>query len=141
MAMHPEDKSELTFGAYDRSKFIGDIEWHPVVDQLFWSLKLDDIEYNGVPLNICEDQPNGCMITPDSGTSLITTPTWAYEKLQKILPQENNCTDKYIFGSLTFVINGKKYDIPSHHFMDNYKNVYEKGDQMCMTSITNLDIL
>lgn len=85
MAMNPHDKSDLTFGGYDETKFIGDIIWHPVVHKLFWSLKLDDIKLNGVPLKICEGKLN-CMITPDSGTSLITTPKWAYEILQTKLP-------------------------------------------------------
>jgi hypothetical protein len=47
MATTPQDQSELLFGSYDTSKFIGDINWHPVVDQLFWSLRLDDIKLNG----------------------------------------------------------------------------------------------
>jgi len=38
------------------------------------------------------------------------------------------------------VIDGIDYDVPSHHFMDVYEDVYEKGDQYCMTSISTLDI-
>jgi Eukaryotic aspartyl protease len=53
MGVHTGDESELLFGKYDTNKFVGDINWHPVVDKLFWSLRLDDIKYNGVPLNIC----------------------------------------------------------------------------------------
>lgn len=81
MAMNAEDQSELVFGGYDESKYIGDIVWHPVVDKLFWSLKLDDIKLNGIPLNICEDKSD-CMITPDSGTSLMTMPSWALKIMQ-----------------------------------------------------------
>ncbi len=73
--MNPEDESELLFGKYDHSKFVGNINWHPVINKLFWSIKLDDIKYNGIPLNLCKDRL--CMMTPDSGTSLITTPSWA----------------------------------------------------------------
>ncbi len=53
MAMLPDDESELLFGSYDPTKFIGNLNWHPVVDKLFWSLRLDDIKYNGKGLNIC----------------------------------------------------------------------------------------
>lgn len=139
MATNPNDQSELVFGSYDTSKFVGDINWHPVVDKLFWSLKLDDIKLNGKPLHIC-DSAKGCMMTPDSGTSLITAPTWAYEKLMKALPQEEACDDKYKFGNLTFVVDGIDYDIPSHHFMETYGSVYGPNDAVCMTSISNLDI-
>ncbi len=84
MSMSSEDKSELTFGSYDRGKFIGEIKWHPVADKLFWSLQLDDIKHNGMPLGICKDKK--CLITPDSGTSLMTAPTWAYNLLLQALP-------------------------------------------------------
>lgn len=80
--MSDSDKSELLFGDIDKSKYIGEIKWHPVIDKLFWSLKLDDIKYNGVPMRICEDKPEGCLITPDSGTSLMTAPSWAYTIIQ-----------------------------------------------------------
>jgi hypothetical protein len=80
------------------------------------------------------------MMTPDSGTSLITAPSWAYEKIMRTLPQEENCDDKFKFGTLTFVVDGKDYDIPSHHFMDVFHGVYKSNDSVCMTSITNLDI-
>lgn len=141
MSTNEVDQSELLFGSYDQDKFVGDITWHPVVDKLFWSLKLDDIKYNGVPMNICADKPEGCMITPDSGTSLITAPTWGLNILGQYLPYVEGCSDKYQFGTLTFVIDGKDYDIPSHHFMEVFGSVYSPGDTLCMTSISNLDIL
>jgi hypothetical protein len=80
------------------------------------------------------------MMTPDSGTSLLTAPSWALPILEEVLPQEENCNNKHKFGSLTFVIDGIDYDVPSHHFMDIYNDVYEAGDQYCMTSISTLDI-
>ena len=45
-----------------------------------------------------------------------------------------------MFGNLTFVIDGHDYDVPSHHFMDLYHDVYMPGDSVCMTSISALDI-
>jgi len=89
MSMRNSDQSELLFGDYDESKFSGDIEWHPVVDQLFWSLKLDDIKINGKPIGLCEGRT--CMMTPDSGTSLITMPSWAMAILERELPSNSKC--------------------------------------------------
>ena len=85
MATNDDEQSELSFGAYDETKFVGNITWHPVVNQLFWSIKLDDIKFNGVPMNICEGVSN-CYVTPDSGTSLITAPSWAYEIILQNIP-------------------------------------------------------
>lgn len=79
MAMNENEQSELVFGGYDNTKFTGELKWHPVVNKLFWSLKLDDIKYNGVALGLCKKVK--CLVTPDSGTSLMTAPTWANVRL------------------------------------------------------------
>lgn len=81
------------------------------------------------------------MVTPDSGTSLMTVPSWAHSKILELLPTQENCENKYGFGTMTFVIDGVDYIIPSHHFMDLYVNVFEYGDSYCMTSIQSLDIM
>jgi hypothetical protein len=80
------------------------------------------------------------LITPDSGTSLITAPSWAIETISKTLPYMEGCENDLNFGELTFVIDDKHYNVPSNHYMERYVNVYEKGDSVCMTSITKLDI-
>jgi len=38
MAMSNEEKSELLFGNYDEQKMDGPIQWHPVINKLFWSV-------------------------------------------------------------------------------------------------------
>ena len=38
-------------------------------------------------------------------------------------------------------MDGLNYSIPSHHFMEMYQNVSEPGDSVCVTSITQLDIM
>lgn len=53
MAMNEFDKSELLFGDYDSTKIAGDINYHPVIDKLFFSLNLTDIKYNGESLGLC----------------------------------------------------------------------------------------
>ena len=73
MSMNPlDDDSELIFGSYDEDRFIGNLNWHLVINKLFWSLKLDDIKIRNVSTSICENV--SCMVTPDSGTSLSTMP-------------------------------------------------------------------
>eukprot|EP00350_Pseudokeronopsis_sp_OXSARD2_P010015 CAMPEP_0170551034 /NCGR_PEP_ID=MMETSP0211-20121228/9050_1 /TAXON_ID=311385 /ORGANISM="Pseudokeronopsis sp., Strain OXSARD2" /LENGTH=170 /DNA_ID=CAMNT_0010857933 /DNA_START=672 /DNA_END=1184 /DNA_ORIENTATION=- len=145
--MNPTDQSELLFGAYNEDKFTGDINWHPVIDKLFWSLSLDDIKYNGVSIPFNSHSKKGlcdvkrCMVTPDSGTTLLTAPSWAIEAIKNALPYEEDCKSDTQFANLTFVIDGVDYDLPSHHFMERYTNVFEEGDSICMTSITDLDIL
>mmetsp|Transcript_13067 Transcript_13067/g.9468 ORF Transcript_13067/g.9468 Transcript_13067/m.9468 type:complete len:82 (+) Transcript_13067:903-1148(+) len=81
------------------------------------------------------------MVTPDSGTSLLTAPSWAMDVIKASLPFEEGCLNDTGFANLTFVIDGVEYDLPSHHFMERYTNVFEEGDSICMTSISELDIL
>jgi len=80
MSMNPlKDDSELTFGSYNPDRFVGELEWHPVRDKLFWALQLDDVRLGDESLHLCDDIT--CLVTPDSGTSLSTMPSWALEKL------------------------------------------------------------
>jgi hypothetical protein len=48
-----------------------------------FGVKLDDIKVNGKSLNICQTRPQGCMITFDSGTSLMSVPTFAFNSMAK----------------------------------------------------------
>ena len=139
MTMTDKDSSELVFGGYDNTKFYGDIHWHNVMDKYLWSLKLDDIKYNGVGMNICAGKEN-CFVAVDSGTSLLTAPSWADDIILKNIPLVENCENKFGFGTLTFVIEGVEYNLPSHHFIERYTNVFSEGDSVCMPVIARLDM-
>ena len=80
-------------------------------------------------------------MTPDSGTSLLTAPTWAYSILDEALPYSSDCASKHDFGSLTYVIDGVEYNLPSHHYMERYTSVFEPGDGVCAHTMATLDIL
>lgn len=77
MSENPDEYGELSFGDYnlDHIEDGHEVVWHPVVNKLFWSLTLNDIWVNGTKLNICENHGD-CLITPDTGTSLMTMPHW-----------------------------------------------------------------
>ena len=70
------------------------VSWNPVVNQLFWSLLLDKLtlEYKGEKLVLCEDK--SCWVTPDSGSSALTAPTWAFDKLSEVwFPAGSACAE------------------------------------------------
>ena len=73
--------SDLTFGYYDKTKFDGDIHWNDIQFQYMFGVKLDDLKVNGQNLNICASKSSGCMVTFDSGTSLMSVPTFAFHSL------------------------------------------------------------
>lgn len=39
--------SELTMGYYDKSRFQGEMKWHPVEYKYMFGVKLDDVKVNG----------------------------------------------------------------------------------------------
>ena len=81
------------------------------------------------------------MVTPDSGTSLLTVPSWAFDILNDQLPYEEGCDSKFDHGDLTYVIDGVEYNLPSHHYVERYTNVFEEGDSVCSHTLAVLDIL
>jgi len=76
-------QSDMTFGYYDKSKFKGDMVWHPVEYKYMYGVRLDDVLFNGVSAGVCKDRPEGCLMTFDSGTSLMSMPTFATAALAK----------------------------------------------------------
>lgn len=118
-------KSDITFGYYDKTKYIGDIHWSPIKLKYMFGIPLDDIKVNGKPLNICEGNPHACLITVDSGTSLGSIPSYAARKFRDAnLPTASNfveCENKNQFGDLTYVINGKDFTLTPDEWMFDQK--------------------
>ena len=94
--------SKLVFGKIDQSDIVGPITWFDVTDKDFWALKLTDILLDDKSLGLCDDQD--CLITPDSGTSCITFPTWARDKVKNLLPEDEPCESDTQYKTLTFEI-------------------------------------
>lgn len=114
-------QSDMTFGYYDKSKFKGEMSWHSVKFKYMFGVQLDDVLINGQSTGICKDRAEGCMITFDSGTSLMSMPTFATDKLAKdhiptasfIVP----CGNQQQFGDMTLVISGKPYTLTNEEWM------------------------
>ena len=107
-------KSDLTFGYYDKEKFKGEIQWHDVDYKYMFGVKLDDIKVAGKSTKPCEGMRD-CLVTFDSGTSLMSMPTDAVNSFVKSgIPTMDHaapCNDQREFGDITYVIGGKDYTI------------------------------
>lgn len=113
-----DSESELTFGYYDKTRFVAPLVWHPVVYKSMFALHLDDILMGGKSLGFCN--PN-CTIVPDSGTSYMSLPSYLFDKTPGVMPtisRSMRCESIDDFGDLTFVINGVNYDIPASEWLD-----------------------
>ena len=74
-------RSDLTFGYYDRAKFTGQIDWHQIQYQYMFGVRLDDIKIDGKSIGVCKGRKE-CLITFDSGTSLMSIPSSAKKLFQ-----------------------------------------------------------
>ena len=75
-------KSDLTLGYYDVAKFTGNIHWNDVKFKYMFGVQLDDVKVNGASTGLCQGKE--CLITFDSGTSLMSMPTFASDKLKAL---------------------------------------------------------
>lgn len=71
--------SDLTLGYFDKAKFKGEMNWNDVKFKYMYGVKLDDMKVNGKSTGVCEGKE--CLITFDSGTSLMSLPTFAENML------------------------------------------------------------
>lgn len=114
-------KSDLTFGYYDKTKFEGEIHWNPIAYQYMFGVPFQNILFNGKPSNICDGNPNKCLITFDSGTSLMSMPSYATSILAaKGVPSSEHvqkCDSEKQFGSMAFIIGGQTYELSNKEWM------------------------
>ena len=112
-------KSDLTLGYYDRAKFVGNIHWNDVKFKYMFGVKLDDVLVNGKSTKLCQEKE--CLITFDSGTSLMSMPSFATDALNKQgIPTSSkavSCKSEKQFGELTLVIGGKPYVLDNDEWM------------------------
>lgn len=50
MSLNEHEESELIFGWIDKTKYVGDLKWYPVINKFFWSIALDEVKVNFIIL-------------------------------------------------------------------------------------------
>jgi len=118
----------MTLGYYDRAKFTGNIHWNDIKFKYMFGVELNDVLVNGKSLGICKNRE--CLITFDSGTSLMSFPPFASQMLtENQIPTSSvgqGCKSEQDFGQMTLVIGGQNYVLENHEWMfpavDKYKN-------------------
>jgi|DEB0MinimDraft_12_1074336.scaffolds.fasta_scaffold29215_1 cathepsin D len=130
--------SDLTFGYYDKAKFKGDIHWNDIKFKYMFGVKLDDVKIKGESTGLCKDRE--CLITFDSGTSLMSMPSFAAGKLTSMnIPVGNNmmdCASHTQYGDMTLVIGGKDYVISNEEWMFPAQQLVMAQGQTGLQSMT-----
>ncbi|CAG8601933.1 7984_t:CDS:2 [Ambispora leptoticha] len=127
------DKSELTLGGVDNSKFKGDLNFNKVTDPLYWQINLDDVKFDGKSLGI---ETSSAII--DTGTTFILASFDAFTKINELIPgaaydQEDGfytipCNTTSI---VSFVFGGIAYAISPEDLVIN------QGKGACLSAISN----
>ena len=107
-SVNENTKGEITLGYIDPNRFTGKLIYYNVIDQFYWTIKLDDIRLGKDSLGLC---PSGCKAIVDTGTSLISGPTKDMRSLLKAIKIEHNCKNYDIGKALVFVIDGDEYTL------------------------------
>ena len=92
-----------------------------------YGVRLEDFKVDGKSTNICTEKD--CLITFDSGTSLMSIPTFASEALaDQNIPTfdgATKCKSSKDYGKLTFVIGGKEYTMDNDEWMFPEKSMMQ----------------
>lgn len=111
---------QVNIGYIDDTKYTGKLQYFKVVDKYYWDIKLKDILYNGVTLNLCKE---GCKAVIDTGTTLITGPTNDLNILLDSIPVDNDCNHLEAAKSISFVFeneenpNGVEYKLSPEDYI------------------------
>ena len=96
-----------------------------------YGVKLEDVKFNGKSSNICKGFPNGCLMTFDSGTSLMSFPPAAVEALaQAGVPfptHVKKCNKAEDYGAMDFIMGGQTYTLSNKEWMFKEQSMDKKS--------------
>ena len=131
------EDGQITFGYVDKSKYIGKINYYPVIDKYYWTIEMTDIKLDGRSLGLCS-KAKPCKAVMDTGTSLITGPTRELKELLKMIPVENNCKGFYKAPKLEFYFESDAYELKGDEYI--IKNEILPGIEECRALMMPLDV-
>jgi len=109
------------------------VTWHRVIRKKWWTLKLDKVLINGQDSKLCDDGQSesyrkNCAIIMDSGTSSMAAPAQTHNKFMNLLNRIGKSNSIKSWPKLTFVIDGKNYDMPNYAYLStNTQLTYQKS--------------
>ena len=130
---------EFLLGETNPLRYKGNIEYFDVIDKYYWTIKLKKILVNGEDLELC-DKEKGCMGIIDTGTSVITAPSFNdFVKLLTKIGIQNNCSNYNNAPVVQFVFenkdkNGKLiehvFELEKEYYIS--KEIDDKGKENCL---------
>lgn len=141
--LNKNKESQLTIGGYDEKFIDGTINYHNLVEEIYWTIKMEKILINGQDSKLC----NNCKAIIDTGTSLITGPTKEIKKLTNLLKIHQNCQKSenlpeisFVIDGISYTINSKDYLVNDDHNNTNLTNSSHENKKNCMILFIPMDI-
>lgn len=125
---------EITIGYIDPSRFTGKLIYYKVIDQFYWTLRMDDIRLGKDSLGLC---PLGCKVIIDTGTSMIAGPTKQMRTLLKAIKIDNSCKNYNLGKPLVFVIGDDEYALDVNEYILKTEMF---GREVCRALAMPLDV-
>lgn len=134
--LNKNKESQLMLGGFDSKHIEGEIQYHDLIEEVYWTIQMDKILLNGEDTNLCEN----CKAIIDTGTSLITGPTKAIKKLNSLLKINKKCQNIKNLPEITFVIDKIHYSIKPQDYLLYLDKIEDNIDTRCMSLLMPLDI-
>lgn len=103
-------ESAIIFGEIEEDYYEKPLILLPVTRKLYWEVECKDIQVGGKSLGLCKN-PTDCRAVVDTGTTLLTGPSYA---VSKILKAVGSSCDLDKLPTITYVLVGM--DGKEHHF-------------------------
>lgn len=123
MHLNPE-KSFMTIPGYEESAMNGNFQFHNVVEERYWSLKLTGLAQGDKKIDA-----GNYLAVIDSGTSVMVGPTSLVDQLTEGIEVAEDCSNLSELPDITFQIDNIDYVLaPKDYVLE----IDDSGDKACM---------
>eukprot|EP00408_Alexandrium_pacificum_P017883 CAMPEP_0171192624 /NCGR_PEP_ID=MMETSP0790-20130122/19965_1 /TAXON_ID=2925 /ORGANISM="Alexandrium catenella, Strain OF101" /LENGTH=384 /DNA_ID=CAMNT_0011657787 /DNA_START=50 /DNA_END=1204 /DNA_ORIENTATION=+ len=130
--------SALTLGGADGASYTGDFAYVPLMGDLDWSVKANDVKVGGASVADCSGEYS-CQMIVDTGTDVITGPPKDVPALlEKIGKVAQDCSNVKDLPTVTFSMGGKDFDVGPDFYVKRAKD--ESGKVACALGVQAMDI-
>jgi len=133
-SLNENTDGQISLGFIDDTRYTGKIYYYDVIDKYYWTIRLNDIKYNGKSLGLCN---GGCKAVVDTGTTLNTGPSKDIMVLLNKIPVENDCSGYSTAGVISFVFGNEEYQLKTNDYI--MKNQV-RGKDECRALMMPLDV-
>jgi len=100
--------SRLMLGDSAKGSWTGELAVHDVITNNYWAIRMVDVMVGDERMNLCPDE--GCKVAVDTGTSLITGPSFQLQQLLNKLDIHQECVNWDDIKDMSLLLEATKPD-------------------------------